>query len=439
MTKSAIPSVPSKSLFGSLRAYVADPISFIARYQKDYGDFFQFKLAHRTLTVICHPSDVQYVLQGNHKNYKKSLAYRKLQLLLGQGLFTSEGDFWLRQRRLAQPAFHKEQIAGYGLEITRLTTEMLSRWKGQQRVNLNTEMTHLTLRIISKTLLGMDIHAEGQLIEKHLPHALRFMIKRITTAFSLPLFFPTEDNRKFKKGVQILNDLISRLIAEKRNQIARGNDLLSVLIAMVDEDSGQGMTDQQLRDEVMTFFLAGHETTAVTAIWTCYLLHQKQEVLSKLQKELRYQEVFNPMTPTPYLDMVIKESMRLCSPVWILSREAIGPDEVGGYSINKGDSLIFSPFLIHRDPRFWEEPEAFRPERFGKEPERFSYFPFGGGPRLCIGNNFAMLELRIILAEIIRNFDFEIESAKTPGYDFSLTLRPDQDLTMVLQSPISTT
>lgn len=427
-----IPIVPSKSIFGSMKEYVADPIGFIGKHQQEFGDIFQFRLAHRKLTVICNPAEVQHILQTNHRNYIKSLAYRKLQLLLGQGLFTSEGEFWLRQRRLAQPAFHKEQIAGYARIISVLTQEMIERWKAHDSLSINTEMTHLTLRIISKTLLGIDIQEQGGTIEEHLPPALKFMIKRITTAFSTPLFLPTQKNRQFKKSVEVLNNLIAGLIAERRALETEKDDLLSKLITAVDGESGQGMTDQQLRDEVMTFFLAGHETTAVTAIWTIYLLDKNREVLQKVRDEITSQAE-DDFVNLPYLEMVIKESMRLYSPVWILSREAKGEDKLSGYTIGKGDSVIFSPFLIHRDKRFWQNPEVFYPERFLKEPERYSYFPFGGGPRLCIGNNFAMLELKIILAAIIRNFDFHVTGDKAPGYDFSLTLRPDQELTIKLK------
>jgi cytochrome P450 len=441
-----IPKVRTRGVLGDLKAYVANPLTYLDEKQKSYGDIFSFRLAHRNLIVVNHPDYVRHILQDNHRNYRKSLAYRKLKLLLGNGLFTNEGESWLAQRRLAQPAFHKERLNVYMDTMIQEAREMSNRWCTQNDVvPLLQESTLLTLKIISKCLLGIGLNHEGGVVQDHLPYALDFMIKRVTSTLNLPIHFPVRSHLRFKKAVNSLNSLILNIIRDKKTAGAYGDDLLSMLMNAKDEQTGEQMSDKQLRDEILTFFLAGHETTAVTLAWAIYLICNHPEVYEKVKKEA--QAVFAiEATPMEYLKgltytrKVIQETMRLVSPIWVMGREALQDDQLGSYPIAKGTSIIFSPFLIHRHPDFWPDAETFNPERFAentKMPHPFAYFPFGGGPRLCIGNNFALTELQLILGVIFNQFDFELRDKKHPGYQFSLTLRPQNEVYIKLKNKVA--
>ncbi len=380
------------------------------------------------------PEAVQQILHENHRVYKKSLAYTKLRMLLGNGLFTSEGEFWLRQRRMAQPAFHRDMLAQYVQYMATATQQMALGWQQQSQVGVTSALTHLTLRIISKTILGIELNSQGQVIEQHLPGALQFMINRITSAINTPLFIPTAKNRQFKQSVRALNTLIEQLIAYKQTNNT-GNDLLTALMRVTDAETGQGMSQQQLRDEMLTFYLAGHETTAIAASWLIYLLGKHPDKQLKVKQEVN--RVLQGATPTSeniaaltYTTYAIKEAMRLYAPVWILSREAMANTQVLNYKIHRGNSIVFSPYMIHRHPKYWPNAEAFEPERFEHEASfaKYTYFPFGGGPRLCIGNNFAMTELKVIIAVLLQHGSIELLNKQQPGFELSLTLRPGQEI-----------
>ncbi|MCR9252900.1 MAG: cytochrome P450 [bacterium] len=428
-----IPSKPSNGLLGDLKTYVNDPLRFLEINSEQLGDIFKFRIAHRNLIFVNDPKYVEHILQVNNRNYKKSLAYRKLELLLGNGLFNTDGDFWRKQRRLAQPAFHREKIAGYADIMIVHTDDMISKLKNQNHIELSKEFTHLTLKIISEALLGINLQDQGSAIEEHLPGALKFMIRRITSAVNAPLWFPTETNKSFKTSRDVMDKLIRDLIRSKREK-GSGNDLLSELMTAEDAETGEKMTDQQLRDEMLTFFLAGHETTAISLFWLTSLILTNSEVEKEFRTaiaEIPYDFKLQDISNTLYVDAVIKEAMRLIAPVWVISREAIDSDQLGEYDIKKGDSIIFSPYLIHRHQSYWDNPKEFDPNRFldGKSlNHKFSYFPFGGGPRLCIGNNFALLEIKIAIIKLFQAFKFDSDDIKMPEYDCSLTLRPANEL-----------
>ncbi len=427
------PQITSDSLlFGNMKTYVADPLAFLEKHAKTEGDIFQFRVAHRTLTFVNKPEWVHHILYGNHRNYRKNLAYRKLSLLLGQGLFTSEGDFWRNQRRLAQPAFHRKQIASYADIMETCTKEMLAQWKSKGEIELCSEMTQLTLRVISQCILGLDLNEKEGAVQKHLPYALQFMVKRITSAMNAPMWLPTDSNKRFQTAVKALDNDIQAIILAKRKKL--GEDLLSTLIKATDEETGQGMSDEQLRDEVMTFFLAGHETSAISLCWTIQLLLEHEECLEKLVKELESAKDndLGTLLSLPYLDACIKESLRLRSPIWILGREALGPDHIGDHQIEQGDSIIFSPFLMHQHPDYWMRPKDFVPERFMQDIPEKAYLPFGAGPRTCIGEHFAMMEIKLILANMLKAFDFSLLDASPVEFEHSLTLRPAKEMKLRL-------
>ena len=424
----SIPEIPSGSIFGHLKAYVKDPLAFLLKHQEQFGDIFTFSVANRRLIFINHPDYIRRVLQENHRNYIKSEAYRKLALLLGDGLFTSDGDFWRTQRRTIQPAFHRDQIKTYADVMHHFSMEMVNRWQWQKEVELAKEMTNVTLRIISKTMLDVELENAGQTAEQHLPFALKFMVNRITSPLATPLWIPTRDNKKFKATIKVLDELIHKIIQHKKEHLSL--DLLSQLIMLKDEETGKGMTDRELRDEVMTIFLAGHETTAMGMTWILNYILRDELIMSKLIKQVK--SIKNPWDAVQhyYIQNVINEALRIFAPVWILSREAIGSDELGDYSISKGDRIIFSPYIVHRHPDFWDFPEEFAPERFDKDiHHRYAYFPFGGGPRVCIGQHFALMEMTILLVNILKNFPgMKLITQEEIGYDYSLTLRPDREI-----------
>lgn len=413
---------------GHLKAYVKDPLVFLQYYQEQIGDIFTFRVANRRLIFINHPDYLRQILQANHRNYKKSKAYRKLSLLLGDGLFTSDGDYWLSQRRTISPAFHRDQIKDYAQIMQNYSIKLVEKWKDKNELELSAEMTKVTLQIISKTLLDIDLKKEGQLVEKNLPFALKFMVRRITSPLATPLWIPTENNRKFKNTVQKLDGLIYDIIKFKEQN--PGKDLLSQLIDLVDEETGSGLTKTQLRDEVMTLFLAGHETSAMAMVWILHHILKDQQLRERVLTEIR--TIKDPLLVLQniFIQNVIKEALRLYTPVWILAREAKGRDFFGPHEIKKGDRIIFSPFLVHRHLDYWENPEVFSPDRFAHElKHKFAYFPFGGGPRVCIGQHFAIMEISILLFNILKHFpDMRLKTNESVGYDYSITLRPDRNI-----------
>lgn len=424
----SIPKVPSSGLLGDLKTYVRDPLNYLEAANKEHGDIFRFRVANRKLIFINHPDDIAQVLQGNHKNYRKNLAYRKLRLLLGDGLFTSEGSYWLKQRRLVAPAFHKDRIRHYAQTMYSLTTAHLESWKDHKEVNLSHELTALTLQIVSTTLLGEDAQKQIEVVSENLPFPLQHMLKMITSPTTPPAWFPTPANMRFKKDVKKLDEVIYKLI-DRKSGSQPTHDLLSALMQVEDEETGEKMSRRQLRDEVITFYLAGHETSAIAAQWTLWLLGQNPEWVSRIRSEIGKGSMDEIMASAA-LDKVIKESMRLKTPIWILGREALGPDELSGYKIEQGDSIIFSPYMVHRHPEFWNDPEVFNPDRFDNaenEIHRFAYFPFGGGPRLCVGHHFAMVELKVIIGLMLQKFEINLQP-QDPGYEYSITLRPAQSL-----------
>lgn len=423
----SIPKVPSSRLLGDLRTYVHDPLNYLEAANREHGDIFRFRVANRKLIFINHPDDIAHVLQGNHRNYRKNLAYRKLKLLLGDGLFTSEGSYWLKQRRLVAPAFHKERISYYGQIMYNLTEAHLQSWKGLKEVNLSHELTALTLQIVSTTLLGEDAQQQIKTVSENLPFPLQHMLKMITSPTTPPAWFPSMANRRFKKHVQRLDEVIYSLI-DKKSSAPPQHDLLSALIEAEDAETGEKMTRKQLRDEVITFYLAGHETSAIAAQWTLWLLGQNPEWVSRIRIEIGKGSMDEIMASAA-LDKVIKESMRLKTPIWILGREALGPDELSGYKIEQGDSIIFSPYMVHRHPEFWNDPEGFNPDRFDdaeNDRHKFAYFPFGGGPRLCVGHHFAMVELKIIIGLMLQKNGRILTDY--PGHEYSITLRPGKSI-----------
>jgi len=392
-------------------------------------------------------NDAEYVkriLLDNLANYPKSVTYRNnLRPFLGDGLLISEGEFWKRQRRLAQPAFHLRRLKVLAAAMAAAATRMSARWQHGQVIDMMAAMNAVTMEIVASTLFGADVSGDiGEVAEAMA--VLQEETGRInaTAFFDLPEFLVRRRGKRFTAAVATLDRIVNRVVAERRASGETRDDLLSMLLEARDEETGEGMTDKQLRDELVTLFLAGHETTAIALTWTFHLLAQNPRAEAKLQAEvdavLREREApaFEDLERLPYARMVAEEAMRLYPPAYVFSRRAAGDDQLGPFHMPAGAHIVISPYALHRCPDYWPEPDAFRPERFAPESPadrpKHAYLPFGGGPRICIGNSFAMMEHAIVLAAAVRRWRVK----SIPGHDVRteprITLRPRGGLPMRL-------
>lgn len=422
-----------------------DPLAFLTRLARDYGDVVQVGFGTQQFVLINHPDYIRDLLVTNHRNFHKGRGLERAKALLGNGLLTSEGDFHRRQRRLAAPAFHRQRVEAYGAVMVEYTVKMLDRWQSGTVLDLDQEMMRLTLAIAGTTLFRSDVEGEAQEIGAALTD-----IMEAFRIFQLPLAellerLPLPSVRRFERSRARLDKTIYRMIAERRASGEDRGDLLSMLLHARDElGDGGGMTDAQVRDEALTILLAGHETTANALTWTLYLVSQHPEVEAKLQAELDM--VLGGALPTvddlprlPYTRMVLTEGMRLYPPAWIIGRRALDDCEIGGYHVPAKTIVAMSQWVMHRDPRYYTNPERFDPERWTQDSEssgqnqrpKFAYFPFGGGPRTCIGESFAWMEGTLCLATILQHWRLRV----VPGHPIAtkplITLRPRYGMRMV--------
>jgi cytochrome P450 len=428
-------------LLGHLGELRRDILGFYTRCARDYGDVAYFRFGRKPIYLLSHPDLVEEVLVTQNQRFVKNYLLRLLTPLLGNGLLMSEGSFWLRQRRLAQPAFHKNRVAAYGAAMVAFTERMLAQWQSGEQRDIHHEMMKLTLAIAAKTLFDVDVQNEAVDVGAALDVVRRDFSARMGSIWPIPTSWPTPGNIRLRRAVRRLDRIIYRYIDERRRASHEGNDLLSLLLNARDEDDGSQMTDQQLRDEAMTIFLAGHETTAIAMSWTWYLLARHPEAEAKLVAELA--DVLAGRSPTVedlprlrYTEMVVAEALRLYPPAYVIGREAAEPAEVGGYAVPPGTTLLISQWVIHRDSRFFENPDRFHPERWAdglaQRLPKYAYFPFGGGPRVCIGNTFALQEAVLLLASIAPRFHFTLESAEPVRTQPTVTLRPKGGIPAVL-------
>jgi cytochrome P450 len=438
--KKSPPPFPTEKhwLFGSGYLLRDDTIGTIRKFISKYGDIFSLSLPLSKVVVVSNPEYARYVLLDNNKNYRKSLAYDILKMLLGNGLLTSEGDFWKKQRKLIQPAFHKrklESMTGMMIERAEHWVEKLTKYADSgEYIDIAPEMTALTLDVISKAIFSSGVEEKAELVGRQITLLNEYAIEKLNQPFRLPALFPTPFNIRERKAIDILDTVIYEIIDKRRKEGVSKDDLLSMLIDARDEETGEAMNNKQLRDEVMTIFIAGNETSSNALAWTLYLLSQNPEAEKKMVAEIDeklnsgLQLNFSNIHEFHYVKMVIEESMRIYPPAWSVGRRNIEDDEIGGYKIAKNTNVLVPIMFFHHSEKYWEEPEKFIPERFSPEKrnqiDRYVYFPFGGGPRLCIGNNFAMMEMQIILIQFYRNFHFSLKEGFEPEPDPLITLRP---------------
>jgi cytochrome P450 len=438
------PGPKGKFLLGSAPELARDWPGFCGRCARDYGDIAFYRFLRVPICQLTHPDDIETVLVRNASNFHKSRDYLALEFILGRGLLTNEGHPWQTQRQLIQPAFRHENISDYARIMADSAAAHLSRWHDQQTCNLHHEMADLTLDIVSKSLFGSKRAHDTRAIGTEIAAVMERFFSQAALSFLLPDGFPIPKSPRLLRSRRHLNKVIFSIIRDRRESPAPSGDLLQTLLTAAD-DEGVRMNDVQLRDEIMTLFLAGHETTANALAWTWYLLAQNPAVERALHDEL--DRVLDGRAPTlavlprlPYAEMVIKESMRLFPPAWGIGRCALRDFDLHGYHLPKGTNIFILQWLTHRDPRFFPEPLRFDPERWRSDPvrtgalPRFAYFPFGGGPRVCIGAGFAMMEATLLLATIAQRYRFTLLPDPPVVPFFSITLRPKHGLPVRIEA-----
>lgn len=439
------PSGPKgKPIVGHLLAFRRDPLGFLEALARAHGDLVPFRLGPQEVFLVNHPDAIRDVLVTHNRNFTKSRGLEMAKRFLGEGLLTSEGEFHRRQRRLAQPAFHRDRIAAYASTMVRYSLRQRERWRPGATLDVASEMMALTLAIVGKTLFDADVEAEAREIGAALSDILR-LFERITNPFAEMLDrLPLPSNRRFQRATERLDRTIFRIIEERRRTGVDHGDLLSMLLMAQDEEGdGSGMSDAQVRDEAMTLFLAGHETTANALTWTWYLLSQNAEAEARLHAELdavldRRSPTFEDVPRLEYTERVVAESMRLYPPAWVIGRRAIAAYEIDGCRLPARAIVLASPWVMHRDARWFPDPGRFDPDRWLPEARsarpKFSYFPFGGGPRVCIGESFAWTEGILVLATLAQRWRLRL----VPGHRVVprplITLRPRYGMLMQIES-----
>ena len=422
--------------------FARDWMGYSERYARQYGDVVFFRFVNIPVCLVTHPDGIEYVLVKHPSNFLKSRDYRAFRPILGNGLLISEGEFWQAQRKLIQPAFRHENILAYAGIMLDSAAAMLAGWRDAQTRDVHADMMALTLEVVAKCLFGSDVSGIAAEVGKALAPMMELFIHQAKIAFLLPESAPIPQTPRYFRSSKRMDKIVRGIIRERRASPRAANDLLQTLLEAQDE-RGSRMTDEQLRDEIMTLFIAGHDTTANALSWTWYLLAQHPAVEQQLAAEPRSVLQSRPpgvadLPRLPYTEMVLKESMRLYPPAWGFGRRPIHDFELNGYRIPAGTNIFISQWITQRDPRWFPDPERFDPERWRVDPvrtgriPRFAYFPFGGGPRVCVGAGFAMMEATLLLAAIAQRYRFSL----VPGHPVealpSATLRPKHGLKMVL-------
>lgn len=443
--RTTVPNGPRfRSPFGMLAAFRADPLGFLERCQRDYGDVVEIRFWPFRTYIFTRPEHIKHILHDNHHNYWKGLVVQKVKRIGGEGLIFSDGDLWRRQRQLIQPAFHRERIAALAQMMIDTTANVLDRWQIHARsgrpLDVMEERSRLTLEIVAKALFGTDLGAAKDELIGAVAAAMIYGNHLINHFFTPPLWVPTRVNREGRRAIARLDAVINTIIAARRREPAGHDDLLSMLISARDGATDGVMDDRQLRDEMVTFLVAGHETTAVALSWTWHLLAQNAPVEARLHAEIATVSGRNAhaFAHLPYVHMTLEESMRLYPPAWGIARQSYEEDWIGGVRIPPRTTVSLSPYLTHRHPALWEHPERFDPERFTPEanatrPE-YAYFPFGAGPRGCVGRQFAMMEGQIVLAMIAERFRLRPIAGHRVEPDPIFTLRPRGGMPMTVHT-----
>ena len=436
------PGPTGHPILGVMPEFNRDLLAFI-EHCKDYGDVVRARFFYVTAYFLYDPKDIEYLLVTNAKNFIKTMSLRSnfFNRLLGNGLLTSEGDFWRRQRRLAQPAFHRQRISGYGDVMVDYTQRLVAKWNVGEVRDIHRDMMRLTLEIVARTLFNTDVSGDADHVGTVLSDIVKPFASQATVKWIVDNRFPTPAHFRFHRLAKQIDEIVFRIITERRASGRDEGDLLSMLLQAQDEDGSQ-MTDKQLRDEVMTLFLAGHETTALTLSWSFYLLGLNPDCEQMFHGEL--DEVlgnrppsFSDLPQLQYTEKIAKEAMRLYPPAFGVGRQAIEDCEIGGYRIPRNAQVFAFQWVTQRDARYFDEPAKFKPERWNEEAAnclpKYAYFPFGGGPRACIGNTFAMMEIVLVLAAIGQKFRLPLAKDHDVELWPAMSLRPKNGIKVVVE------
>jgi cytochrome P450 len=420
-----------------------DPLAFLLRNAAEHGDFIHYPLGLWDVIQVTHPAIIKHILQDNNRNYtKNTIQYNTLAQVTGRGLLTSDGDLWLRQRRLMQPAFHRQRLLAYEDIIVHTTSDMLDRWSPGETLDVDAAMMQVALEIVGKTLFGLDLRHEAAELTEGVLEMLEYVVYRASTPVAPPLSLPTGRNRRYKGAMAKLEGVVYRTIAQRRAESTDRGDVLSILLAARDEN-GAPMSDTQIRDEMTTLIVAGHETIASALTWAWYLLSLNPLVRQRLEQELDEQLGGRPPTVVDlsaltYTRAVFDEVLRLYPPAWLITRRALEADTIGDQTIPANAIIIMSPYVMHRHGDYWANPAGFDPGRFAPEVAaerpRFAYIPFGGGPRLCIGDNFALMEGPLILATVAQRYRLNLDPSRPVKMEAQVTLRPHDGLLMTAEA-----
>jgi len=436
-------------IIGNLPHMLRNPLQFLTNTVRQYGEVVHLgAMGPQQLYLVAHPDHVKYILQENNQNYTKGENFKAIKLIIGDGLAVNEGEAWRRERRLMQPTFHRQRVGALVNLMTQTISQMLDNWRTIEPgkpLDVFAQMMQLAQTILLKSLFSINSSDEINDLNQAWDTAYEYLSSQLWAVFKLPLWVPTPKNRRFQQAMQTLDTAVYRIIQERRQSNNVPDDLLSMLMDAYDEESGQGLSDKQLRDEIMAIFTGGFETSAAVLSWTWYLLSQHPNVERQLQEELV--RVLGGRTPTledlpnlKYTRMVLEESMRLYPGAWVFTRTNLHDDEIGGYHIPAHSVIMISPYVTHRLPAFWENPEDFNPERFTKEKvasrPRYAYYPFGGGPRQCIGEIFAMTEMQLIIAIVAQQYRLHLVPGHPVEEEPMFTLRPRHGIQMTLAAQV---
>lgn len=439
---------PKRIKMGLFHFFPTHPLQFFDDVFEQGVDTAWIKFLHLNAFVTRNPVIVKHVLQDNHKNYKKSLKYSVLRQFLGNGLVTSEGDFWKKQRRLAQPAFHKKRIDNIVDITNNYANELVADWQqlssANNKIDFSQRMAKLTIQIVTEALFGTNIEDKVKIVWENLEILNEGGSRLVRRPFDIPEWLPLPFHLRLKKARDAMDEIVYGFINQRREEQRKGeavrHDLLSMLMEATDEETGEGMSNIQLRDEVMTLFTAGHETTVVALSWIIFLLGQHPKVYKKLQAEVdavlahKNSVDLADLPQLPYTYCIINEAMRLYPPVPFIGRNAQAPDSIAGYDIGKNGNVLINVWAIHRSPKLWKQAEQFIPDRFmnyqAKGLDNFKFLPFAHGPRKCIGFRFAEMEMIVTLALLAKNFNFELVNEELVETDPMITLRAKPTITV---------
>ncbi len=446
MATDNLPVYQGKGWFGFASEIIENIAENTQALEGEYGDFYRIKRMPAPLYVVFRNSVVKHVLQTNAKNYKKSSIYDELKLALGNGLITSGGDYWRRQRRMAQPAFYKERIVALFDKMVDLSIayveELEQRTNPKESIEINQEMMDITANVVLDTLFSAKDYGDESELYHTMVNLQEYVIKRVNNPFSIPLQYVNGNHRQFLKEKKIFDELIYHVINERRVNKTQHNDMLNMLLDAKDADTGEGMSDLELRDEAITIFIAGHETSANTLTWTLYLLAQHPEIVEKIRAEVNThfgdrRPTFQDLQKLQYTRQVVEEGLRLYPPAFAIGRESLAEDTIDGVTIPKGVIMFINIYALHRNPKYWEDPEVFNPDRFTPENVKsrpnLSYIPFGAGARMCIGYHFAMMQIQLLLALMAQRFNFRLKEGHPVETQPLITLRPKHGIQLFVE------